>query len=140
MNRIFHARIHFAMYILIMILTIGACLAFWYKMAVYGTVMLLFLIVVIERIIHTTYTITTENELIVYYGRFMRKRIIPIKSVRRIEKCRHLRLRKHSLLSYLLIIYDNEKYISVMPIKEDEFLETLTRTRHEADSRKSVNQ
>ena len=64
-----------------MILTMGACLAFWYKMAVYGMVMLLFLTVVIERIIHTTYTITTENELIVYYGRFMRKRIIPIKSV-----------------------------------------------------------
>ena len=76
---------------------------------------------------------------VVYYGRFMRKRIIPIKSVRRIEKCRHLRLRKHSLLSYLLIIYDNEKYISVMPVKEDEFLETLTRAGHEADSRKPVN-
>lgn len=136
MNRIFHARIHFAMYILITLLTIGACLAFWYKMAVYGTVMLLFLIVVIERIIHTTYTITTGNELIVYYGRFMRKRIIPIKSVRRIEKCRHLRLRRHCLLSYLLIVYDNEKYISVMPVKEDEFLETLTKARQESSTQK----
>lgn len=139
MNKIFHARIHFAMYILIAILTVGACVAFWHKMAIYGTIMLLFLIVVIERIIHTTYTITNENELIVYYGRFMRKQIIPIQSIIRIEKCRHLRFSRHCLLSYLLVIYGNGKYVSVMPVKEDEFLETLTKNRRKVDVNNQTN-
>lgn len=138
MDRTFHAHVHFTMYILITILAIGACMAFWYRMAVYGAAMLLFLTVVIERIIHTTYTITGENKLIVCYGRFMRKRTIPVKAVRRIEKCRHIRLCGHCLLSYLLIVYDNEKYIPVMPVNEDDFLKVLTKSRQEAGSRKSV--
>lgn len=127
MNRIFQARIHFAMYLFVVLLTAGVIGSFLCRVGLAAAIMLLLLVVVIERIIHTTYTITPAGNLEVSYGRFSRRRVIHLADVKRIEKCRRMCVGRHCLFSYLLIVYGNEQYVSVMPLKEDEFLEELSK-------------
>ena len=59
MNRIFHARIAWYQYFLLVVLTVNAVGALWCKYILVAVLFVLMLIVVIEQIIHTTYTLTT---------------------------------------------------------------------------------
>lgn len=45
--------------------------------AMIGLVVALGLIIIIERIIHSTYTLTADGKLVVYYGRFIKGRPFP---------------------------------------------------------------
>ena len=53
MNRIFHARIVWYQYFLLVVLGVNAFGFLWCKNIILATLMMLFLIVVIEQIIHT---------------------------------------------------------------------------------------
>lgn len=53
MNRIFHARIVWYQYFLLVVLGINAFGFLWCKNIILATLMMLFLIVIIEQIIHT---------------------------------------------------------------------------------------
>ena len=129
MNPIFHARIPVGIYFALILLTTGCVIALWHKLPVFVVILMLCMVFTIERIIHTTYTLT-DDMLIVSRGRFTHRKNIPLSAIRRIEKCRIVRLGRYSLMSYLLIVYDtDEKFLSVMPVKEDEFLEKLTQRR-----------
>ena len=57
MNRIFHARIVWYQYFLLVVLGVNAFGFLWCKNIILATLMMLFLIVVIEQIIHTVYTV-----------------------------------------------------------------------------------
>ena len=63
MNRIFHARIAWYQYFLLVVLTVNAVGALWCKYILVAVLFMLMLIVVIEQIIHTTYTLTTNGDL-----------------------------------------------------------------------------
>lgn len=71
MNRIFHKRITWGIVVAILADAVVAIWAFWIKQALLAIVFLLMLIILIERAIHTTYTLTTDDKLIIYNGRFM---------------------------------------------------------------------
>ena len=129
MDRIFHARVPFYMFIFIALVGAMALLFLWKMMPLCGLAMLLLLIVAIERVIHTTYTITTKGLLIVSYGRFQRKKEISLHEISRVEKLRSFRIGRMCLVEYLLVFYGNEKHVTVIPVKEDEFLETLQKRR-----------
>lgn len=129
MDRIFHARVPFYMFIFIALVGTMALLFLWKMMPLCGLAMLLLLIVAIERVIHTTYTITTKGLLIVSYGRFQPKKEIFLQEISRVEKLRSFRIGRMCLVEYLLVFYGNEKHVTVMPVKEDEFLETLQKRR-----------
>ena len=53
MNRIFHARIAWYQYFLLVVLTVNAVGALWCKYILPAVLLMLLLIVVIEQIIHT---------------------------------------------------------------------------------------
>ncbi|MDR0940191.1 MAG: PH domain-containing protein [Mediterranea sp.] len=125
MNRIFHARIAWYQYFLLAILTANVVVAFWVKAALVGLLLALLLLVVIERVVHTVYTITSEGTLVVDVGRFARKRVIPIADITAIERYRSMKFGSFSVTNYLLIHYAGNKFVSVMPVKEEEFLEAL---------------
>ncbi|MDR0893319.1 MAG: PH domain-containing protein [Mediterranea sp.] len=125
MNRIFHARIVWYQYFLLTVLTINAVGAFWVKAAMIGLIFALLLLVIIERIIHTTYTVTANDDLVVYVGRFARKRIIPIVDITAIERYRSMKFGRFSVANYLLISYGNNKFVALMPTKEAEFIELM---------------
>ena len=87
--------------------------------------MMLFLIVIIEQIIHTVYTVTTDGLLILNYGRFIRKKTIPIAEITSVRKVHSMKFGSFAVTNYLLIEYGNGKYASVLPVKEKEFIEMI---------------
>lgn len=121
MNRIFHARIAWYQYFLLAVLTVNAAGALWCKYVVPAVLFMLMLIVVIEQIIHTVYTVTTDGNLEIYRGRFIRKKVVPISEIVTVRKYHSMRFGRFSVTDYILIEYGKDKFVSVMPVKEREF-------------------
>lgn len=135
MNRIFHARIHFAMYMLVILLTMCVGWAFWNKAVLTGTAALLLLVITVERIIHTVYVLTADGRLVIDRGRFARCRNLWLADIKRVEKCRRFCVGGRSVLSYLLLVCVNDRQVAVMPVNEDEFMEALVKKRKECGTK-----
>ena len=125
MNRIFHARIAWYQYFLLVVLTVYVVGALWCKYILPAVLLILMLIVVIEQIIHTVYTVTPDGILEISTGRFIRKKVIPISEITAIRKCHSMKFGRFSVTEYVLIEYGKGKFVSVMPVKEREFVELL---------------
>ena len=125
MNRIFHARIAWYQYFLLVVLTVNAVGALWCKYILPAVLLILMLIVVIEQIIHTVYTVTPDGILEISTGRFIRKKVIPISEITAIRKCHSMKFGRFSVTEYVLIECGKGKFVSVMPVKEREFVELL---------------
>ena len=125
MNRIFHARIAWYQYFLLVVLTVNVVGALWCKYILPAVLLILMLIVVIEQIIHTVYTVTPDGILEISTGRFIRKKVITISEITAIRKCHSMKFGRFSVTEYVLIEYGKGKFVSVMPVKEREFVELL---------------
>ena len=102
MNRIFHARIAIGQYLFLVLTTIIVIYAMWMQHAVMAVLFMLLLVIAIERLIHTTYTLTTDDRLLLFYGR------------------------------YVLVKYGTRgKCAVLLPVKEDMFIKTLTNRLNE---------
>ena len=121
MNRIFHARIAWYQYFLLVVLTVNAVGTLWCKYILPAVLLMLMLIIIIEQIIHTTYTVTPDGILEISTGRFTRKKVIPISEITAIKKCHSMKFGRFSVTDYVLIEYGKGKFVSVMPVKEREF-------------------
>ena len=75
MNRIFHARIAWYHYFLLLVLTVNAVGALWCKYILPAVLLMLLLIVVIEQIIHTVYTVSADGFLVLSMGRIISKKV-----------------------------------------------------------------
>lgn len=131
MNRIFHARIAWYQYFLVIVLGVNAFSFMWCQNILLATVMMLLLIVVIEQVIHTTYTITADGKLILHYGRFIRRKTILISEITLVEKIHSMKISRFSMTEYVLIEYGERKYASALPVKEREFMELLEKRRNQ---------
>ena len=125
MNRIFHARIAWYQYFLLVVLTVNVAGALWCKYILPAVLLILMLIIVIEQIIHTVYTITPDGILEISTGRFIRKKVIPVSGITAIKKCHSMKFGRFSVTEYVLIEYGKVKFVSVMPVKEREFVGLL---------------
>ena len=125
MNRIFHARIAWYQYFLLVVLTVNVAGALWCKYILPAVLLILMLIIVIEQIIHTVYTITPDGILEISTGRFIRKKVIPVSGITAIKKCYSMKFGRFSVTEYVLIEYGKGKFVSVMPVKEREFVGLL---------------
>lgn len=90
-----------------------------------AVLLILMLIIVIEQIIHTVYTITPDGILEISTGRFIRKKVIPVSGITAIKKCHSMKFGRFSVTEYVLIEYGKGKFVSVMPVKEREFVGLL---------------
>lgn len=131
MNRIFHARIVWYQYLALVLLTVNGVGALWCKLVLPGVLLMLLVIVVIEQIIHTLYTVTADGKLEIYRGRFIRKKMIPIQEITAIKKCNSMKFGRFSVTNYILIEYGKDGFASVMPVKEREFIELLKKKKME---------
>ena len=125
MNRIFHARIAWYQYFLLVVLTVNVAGALWCKYILPAVLLILMLIIVIEQIIHTVYTIAPDGILEISTGRFIRKKVIPVSGITAIKKCHSMKFGRFSVTEYVLIEYGKGKFVSVMPVKEREFVGLL---------------
>ena len=101
----------------LILFTLIMLVAFWYKgAALIGMFFAMIVIINIERIIHSTYTLTADGNLVIYNGR------ITDVELKRLFGLKHLRFTR-----YVLVHYDNDKVIDLLPEKPEEFMNALVR-------------
>lgn len=125
MNRIFHVRITWYQYLYLILLGALSFFLLWDKNIILAAICMILLVFLIERFIHTTYTITTDGQLILSTGRFSKPKVIWMKDITSVEQRNSVKIGTFSLLKYVLIGYGTGKYVSVVPIKEIEFVRVL---------------
>lgn len=126
MNRIFHARIAAGQYLFLLIATVITIHEMWMKHAIMTILFMLLLIIAIERLIHTTYTLTSDGKLILFYGRFSRPREILLKDITSVERTSSMRIGRFAVMRYVLVKYGTQgKCAVLLPVKEDMFIKML---------------
>ena len=126
MDRIFHARITFGQYLFLLLVTGMTFWSLWEKQIWLAIVFAALLIVSIEKLIHTTYTLTADGNLVLYYGRFMKGKTIPLTKITAVERAHSMNLFGFKLMRCVLVHYAN-KTEAIMPVKEEEFITKVTK-------------
>lgn len=132
MNRIFHARVMPGQYMLLALVTFLAIWSLWDKRPVLAAVWMLWLVLLIERLIHTTYTITAEGTLQISRGRFNRLRERPLSDIVGVERASSMEVAGHAWVRYVLVRYKDGKHDALMPVKEEEFIRLLRKRMSQA--------
>ena len=99
-----------------------------YAGAVVGTVLMLAVVLMVERIIHTAYVFTDDGLLVVSKGRFLRPVSIRVGDIIEVKRMRMSVLPQ----GYVLIRYGAGHELSVQPANEDAFINEIRR-RQEPD-------
>lgn len=123
MNRTFHVKISGTTHLFLILFTLIMLVAFWYKgAALIGMFFAMIVIINIERIIHSTYTLTADGNLVIYNGRFQKEKNIPLSRITDVELKRLFGLKHLRFTRYVLVHYDNDKVIDLLPEKPEEFI------------------
>ena len=132
MNRIFHARIAIGQYLFLVLTTIIVIYAMWMQHAVMAVLFMLLLVIAIERLSHTTYTLTTDDRLLLFYGSFSRSEEISLKDIISVERASSMKIGRFAVMRYVLVKYGTRgKCAVLLPVKEDMFIKTLTNRLNE---------
>ena len=134
MQRLFHAKIQFQSWVLLIAVLFVFTYSAWHKQPIILLLSLILLIVMIDRMIHTTYTIS-DTHLIIHTGKFSKDQLIPLENLIRLEKISGIRLFGKSFNSFLLLTFQvngaersqalEEKSLAVIPQNEDDFVKCL---------------
>ena len=129
MNRIFHARVPWYTLFFLILLAGITIWAYWERLGLLAATALLLMVILIERTIHTTYTITTDGLLRIHRGRFAKDMIIRLAEIHRIEYIHSARIGSIYMKRYLLIHYGDNKTLSLIPSHEEEFVKCIKHYR-----------
>jgi len=124
LTRTYQARILVGNWILIVALLASVLYFFWLTNGLLIALSLVILMVVIERTIHTEYRLSSQS-LLIHRGRLSADLIIPMTDILRVERIRRFRIGRRAWLTYLVIVYENEKTVAIMPRHEDDFISQL---------------
>ncbi len=141
MNRLFHTKIAIGNYVLLAALLSVAIYFVWHTdmltrqgSGLLLTIDLLAMVIIIERMIHSTYTITTDRTLIISKGRFAKKRVISLDEIAKIDRINHWRVGQKPLRTSLVIVLkDNTEYY-INPNNEEDFIKCIQQRRKKKDS------
>lgn len=129
MNRIFHARIAAGQYLFVVLAGAMAVYGLWEKHILVAVLFMLLLVISIEKLIHTTYTVTTDDRLLLSFGRFSRGREILLKDITSVERTSSMQIGKFAVMRYVLVRYGKDKCAALLPVKEEEFIRLLEERR-----------
>jgi len=131
MNRTFHVRITWYQYLYLILLGGLSFFLLWDKSIILAAICMVLLVFLIERFIHTTYTITNDGQLIISSGRFRKSKNIWLKDITSVLQRKSVNILGFSMLRYVMIGYGADRYVSLLPLKETEFVHLLEARRKE---------
>lgn len=123
-TRTYRARVQVGNWVLIAILSALTIYLIWDGNGLLIAVSLLLLLLIIERTIHTEYQLSEES-LTVNNGKLSKRLVVPMDSIKRIERIRRIRIGKNALITYLLIVYGENRTVAVMPKEEEAFIKQI---------------
>lgn len=95
---------------------------FWVKAVVFGLLFVVLNVMLLERVLHSRYTITDDG-LTVYRGRFAKSHTIPLTHIRYCTAMRST----FGLSRYLLLEYGEHGCIALEPAQEAAFMDCLAK-------------
>lgn len=129
MNRIFHARIAMGQYLFLILIGSLTVYMLWNRLPLPAALFMLWLVVIIEKLIHTTYTVTPDGKLVLFFGRFSRGKEILLKDITSVERASSMQVGRFALMRYVLVKYGGGKCAVLLPVKEEEFIRLLEERR-----------
>lgn len=123
-TRTYRARVQVGNWVLIAILSALTIYLIWDGNGLLIAGSLLLLLLIIERTIHTEYQLSEES-LTVNNGKLSKRLVVPMDSIKRIERIRRIRIGKNALITYLLIVYGENRTVAVMPKEEEAFIKQI---------------
>lgn len=132
MNRVFHARILPAYVLALLLFTYLLIHAFWVRSALLSLLCMVVLVLVVERIIHTQYTVTADGRLVVDRGRFRRRLEIAVADIMLVEQVKSPLLGRLLVSHCVLVHCKGGKAVTLLPVKEEEFVQVLRKRVQEA--------
>jgi hypothetical protein len=127
-TRTYRARLQTGNWILIILMSALTIYLIWEGNGLLIAASLVFLLIIIERSVHTEYKLS-QTELIIDNGKLSKTIIIPISDIKRIERIRKLRIGHKAIINYLIIVYGDEKTVSVIPQHEEDFINQILKIR-----------
>lgn len=86
MTRTFHAKLDKkTLFFCLLPSTIMAVYFFWIKWPLPAFVFMIFMVIIVERLIHTAYVVTDDGRLIISKGRFSRSVVIDLSDIKSVE-------------------------------------------------------
>lgn len=134
MDRTFHSRTRWDQIIYIIILGLLCFYMLWVKQPILGAIIAILLLIIIERVINTTYTIGKNNLLLIKRGRFSKSISINIDDINDIELRRSARFGTISVINYVLITYAKTKHIGITPSNTERFIELIIKRKEQYKS------
>lgn len=134
MDRVFHARVGAARYLALLMFTFMLVYCLWVKYILIAVLWGILLLHFIEKIIHTTYTLTADGRLVVYEGRFSRRRERSLAEVVSVERRSSMQVAGRALVRYVLVVYKDGRHDALQPVNEAEFVRVLEKRKRETAS------
>lgn len=129
MDRVFQARIRISSILLLAAVTVAAVYFMWCKNGILMAVALLFMVVVIEMMVKTAYTVKASGMLVIRRGRFSRTVEINLRDIESIERINRFRVFGRTMSKYLLIHVKGGVSVAVMPVNEEGFVKCIEKCR-----------
>ena len=126
--RTYRARLQTGNWILIILISALTIYLIWEGNGLLIAASLVFLLIIIERSVHTEYKLS-QTELSIDNGKLSKTISIPISDIKRIERIRKFRIGHKAIFSYLIIVYGDEKTVSVIPQHEEDFINQIMKIR-----------
>ena len=127
MNRIFHQRFTFTSKCAISLFTLLAFYFLWNKIAIPALLVVIVIVMMIERVLHTTYTFFLDEngveQLMIYRGRFSKPKSIRVGDIVKVTRMKAV----FGLSCYLLMQYGACHLISLQPDDEELFMAELNK-------------
>ncbi len=92
-------------------------------------VILLTMVIIVERMINTTYTLTTDGTLIIHKGRFSKDAVVNISDINKTTLIDRWKVLGHSIYSYILIETNKGATITVRPNNEHDFINKIDKLK-----------
>lgn len=132
MNRQFQAKASFRHYALLAVLLSVAIYFAWHTESLTRqwsgaliAITLLAMVIIVEKIIHSTYTITKQHTLVIHKGRFSKDKIIPLDDIDRIDRINRNRIGGKPMLTYLVIVLKDSTEYYINPKNEEDFIKCV---------------
>ena len=129
MTRTFQHRVSWPAFLMIVMIAGFAVYFFWHRtpaMALVAFLLVCLDVVMIERSVHTAYTLTDDAKLVVDRGRFSKRMQIPLGEIHRME----VRKTAFGVTRYVLVEYGERRLVSLQPANPVEFV---------AEAKKRIN-
>lgn len=124
--RTFHQRFSLASKIAVLLATSLTFYLFWNKMFIFGVIVAFAVVVMVERVSHSSYSFVEkegEQWLVVNHGRFSKTKTIRIAEVLKLTPMKT----SFGMSHYLLMLYGNNHLMSLQPADEQSFCKELQR-------------